>query len=69
MDLENIKKNQSELKNKIIEMKHTLEGIITKLDDTDQHQSAGRQNNGYDAMGTGKKLGMFKGPLRQFQAC
>lgn len=35
MDLENIKKNQSELKNKIIEMKHTLEGIITKLDDTD----------------------------------
>ena len=35
-ELENIKKNQSELKNIIIEMKNTLEGINSRLRDTEE---------------------------------
>ena len=37
--MENIKKNQSELKNIIAEMKNTLEGINSRLNDTEEHTS------------------------------
>ena len=36
-ELENIKKNQSEPKNKITEMKNILEGISGRLGDTEEH--------------------------------
>lgn len=35
IELENIKKGQIELKNTIIEIKDTLEGINSRLDDTE----------------------------------
>ena len=35
-DWENIRKNQSELKNTITEMKNTLEWINSRLDDTEE---------------------------------
>ena len=38
-ELENIKKNQSELRNKIIEMKSALEGINSRVGDTEEHIS------------------------------
>ena len=34
--MENIKKNQMELKNTITEIKNTLEGINRRLDDTEE---------------------------------
>ena len=44
--LENIEKNQSELKNKIIEIKNIL-GINSRLDDKEEwRQQSGRQSGG-----------------------
>ena len=41
-DLEDIRKNQSELKNTVIEMKNMLEGINNRLDDTEEQKKEKR---------------------------
>ena len=38
--LQNIKKNQSEMKNTILEMRNSLEGLNSRVEDTEQHISA-----------------------------
>ena len=38
-ELENVKKNQSELKNTVTEKKNILEGIDSRLDDIEEHIS------------------------------
>ena len=46
-EIENTKKNQSELKNTIAEMKTTLQGINSRLDDNRRMDNEfGRQNSG-----------------------
>ena len=74
-EFKNIKNNQREMKDTITEMKNTLEGISSRLNDTEEmNQWAGRPSSGNPCHWTDKrkksekKWGQFKKPLGQHQA-
>ena len=49
----------NKLKNIMTEMENTLEGIKSRLGDTEEHKWSGRWNNGNHPMGTEKKTHKF----------
>ena len=53
-EIEDIEKNQSELKNRLIEMKNIPEGINSRLEDAEQCISNLRQGRGYHPVKTEK---------------
>lgn len=59
-EIENVKKNQSEMKNIIAEMENTLEGINNRLVNTEERISYGGQNNGIRPVRTAKQKKNFK---------
>ena len=60
-ELQNIKKNQSELKNTITEMKNALEGINSRLGDTEECIT---QNSGNHPIRREKRIQTNKDSLR-----